>query len=337
MANLSVNYMGLELKNPIVVGACTLSETVEGAQQLEAAGAGAIVYKSLFEEQIQMESAQMTDKLMEYANRNAEMTSIFPNLKHAGPKEHIMKLMEVKENVSIPVIASLNCVYDVSWFDYAKQLQDAGIDALELNFYSLPGGMDKSAAQMEDEKLKIVRTLKKRLSIPFSIKLSPYYTNIMNFIEHLEQVEADAYILFNRLYHPEINVATEKHFTQFNLSNQGDYLLAMRYIGLLHKRVNGNLIASNGIYSHEDVIKMLLSGADAVQMVSSIYKNKPSHIADVLAGLEKWMDEKGYKSIKDFKGKLSDEALKVSDVYHRAQYLDYVLKPEEIVNKYPMR
>jgi len=337
MANLNVEFMGLSLKNPIIVGACTLSATVEGAQELERAGAAAIVYKSLFEEQIQMERAQLEDEIDEYTERNAEMISIFPAIEHAGPTSHILKLAEVKKNVSIPVIASLNCIYDVTWFDYAKQLEDAGIDALELNFYSMPSDMDKTASQIEEEKVKIVETLKKRLSIPFIVKLSPYYTNTLNFVNRLDQAGASAFAMFNRLFQPEIDINSENHITRFNLSNNGDFKLGLRYVGLLYKKISGGLCGTNGIYNYKDVIQMLLSGADVVQMVSAIYKNEPTYITQVLSELEEWMDLKGYKTINDFKGKLSDSELKASDVYYRSQYLDFLLKPEEIINKYPMR
>ncbi len=337
MANLNVEFMGLKLRNPIIVGACTLSATVEGARELERAGAGAIVYKSLFEEQIQMERAQLDDELDMYTERNAEMTSLFPTLEHAGPTAHILKLIDVKKNVSIPVIASLNCVYDVTWFEYAKLLEEAGVDALELNFYSMPTDMDKTAAEIEEEKIKIVKTLKKRLKIPFCVKLSPYYTNTLNFVNRLDKAGASSFALFNRLFQPEVNIDKESHITRFNLSNRGDFKLGLRYVGLLHKRIKSELCGTNGIYTYEDVIQMLLSGADVVQMVSAIYKNEPSYIAQVLAELETWMDEKGYKSISEFKGKLSDHEIKSTDVYHRAQYLDFLLKPEEIINKYPMR
>ncbi len=337
MANLNVEYMGLKLKNPIIVGACTLSATVEGARELERAGAGAIVYKSLFEEQIQMERAQLDDEMDSYSERNAEMVSIFPTLEHAGPTAHILKLIDVKKNVSIPVIASLNCVYDVTWFDYAKQLEDAGVDALELNFYSMPTDMEKTAAEIEEEKIKIVKTLKKRLKIPFCIKLSPYYTNTLNFVSRLDKAGASSFTLFNRLFQPEVNINKESHITRFNLSNRGDFKLGLRYVGLLHKRIKGELCGTNGIYTYEDVVQMLLSGADVVQMVSAIYKNETSYITQVLAELETWMDEKAYKSISEFKGKLSDHEINATDVYHRAQYLDFLLKPEEIINKYPMR
>ena len=337
MANLNVEFMGLNLKNPIIVGACTLSATVEGAKDLEEAGAAAIVYKSLFEEQIIMERAQLSDELDEYAHRNAEMTSLFPALEHAGPKAHLLKLKEVKENVNIPVIASLNCLYDVTWFEYAKELENVGVDALELNFYQMPIDGEKTAEQMEDEKVKIVQTLKERLSIPFSIKLSPYYTNILNFVQRLDNAGASAFILFNRLFQPEIDVDSESHVTNFNLSNPGDYKLGLRYVGLTHGKIKGDLCGATGIYGYQDVLQMILSGANVVQLVSTLYKNTPTIIGKVLYELEGWMKKKGYKSIDEFRGKLSDKELKASDVYYRAQYLDFLLHPEEVINKNPMR
>lgn len=337
MANLNVEFMGLNLKNPIIAGACTLSATVQGAKDLEQAGVAAIVYKSLFEEQILMERAQLSDELDEYAHRNAEMTSLFPALEHAGPKEHLLKLKEVKANVNIPVIASLNCLYDVTWFEYAKKLEEAGVDALELNFYQMPFDGEKTASQIEDEKLKIVKTLKERLSIPFSIKLSPYYTNVLHFIQRLDKAGASAFVLFNRLFQPEIDVIAEKHVTRFNLSNPGDFKLGLRYVGLTHGKIKGHLCGANGVYSSEDILQMILSGANVVQMVSSLYKNTSAVVAKVLYEIEEWMNKKGYKSIDDFRGKLSDKELKTSDVYYRAQYLDFLLHPDEFEKKNTMR
>lgn len=337
MANLSVNYMGLELKNPIIVGASTLTADGEMASRMEEAGAAAIVFKSLFEEQIQMESAIMADELQEYCDRNAEMTTIFPSLEHAGPKEHLLQLKQVKDSVSIPVIASLNCLYDVSWYDYAQQLEQVGVDALELNFYHLPTTNERSAAEIENGKVMILENLRQRIAIPISVKLSPYYTNLIHFIHRLNQAGADAFVLFNRLFQPMISTTKEKHVPRFNLSNPGDYRIALRFIGLLYHNIGANLCGSNGVYSAKDVIQMLLSGAQVVQMVSAIYKNKPGHIGIVLGDLEHWMDQKGYETIAHIRGKLSDWEMKNSDTYHRAQYLDYVLKPTEIMNKYPMR
>ncbi|MFA8433115.1 MAG: dihydroorotate dehydrogenase-like protein [Marinifilaceae bacterium] len=337
MAKLNVNYMGLDLKNPIVVGASTLTADPKMAQQLEAAGAAAIVFKSLFEEQIQMERAQLTDELDEYTERHAEMISIFPHMEHAGPQEHLMLLKKVKESVSIPVIASLNCIYDVTWFEYAKLLEDVGVDALELNLYQMPWDVERTADQIEEEKVRIVKTLKERVAIPISVKLSPYYTNTLNFVKKLDEAGVDAFVLFNRLFQPEISTSKEKHVTRFNLSHSGDFRLGLRYVGLLHKKIGADLCGTNGIYTYKDVIQMLLSGADAVQMVSAIYKNKPAYISQLLKDIMQWMNEKGYQNIYDFKGKLSDSNLGATDVYYRAQYLDYLLKPTEIMKKYPLR
>ena len=162
-----------------------------------------------------------------------------------------------------------------NWFDYAKQLEDAGVDALVLNFYSMPTDMEKTAAEIEEEKIKIVKTLKKRLKIPFCIKLSPYYTNTLNFVSRLDKAGASSFALFNRLFQPEVNIDKESHITRFNLSNRGDFKLGLSLCWSIAQKNKGELCGTNGIYTYEDVVQMLLSGADVVQMVSAIYKNEP--------------------------------------------------------------
>ncbi|MCT4615783.1 MAG: dihydroorotate dehydrogenase-like protein [Marinifilaceae bacterium] len=337
MVNLQVEYMGLKLKNPLIVGASPMSSDIKTAKQLEQAGASALVYRSLFEEQIQMERAQLADELDIYSDRNAEMISLFPALKHSGPEKHLLNIKQLKENLNIPVIASLNCMYDVTWYEYAKLLEETGVDALELNFYSVIDDIDKTPENIETERIRIVETLASRLNIPFSIKLSPYYTNILNFVSRMDKAGAKAFVLFNRLFQPEIDIESEAHLTNFNLSKRGNFRVAMRYIGILNNKINADLCANNGIYNSVDIIQMLLSGANTVQLVSTLYKNQADYLKTLLRDIEIWMKSKGYKSIEDFRGKLSDSKIKTTETYYRAQYLDYLLRPEEIINKYPMR
>ena len=182
MADLSTTYMGLKLKNPLVLGASNLVNKPEVIQQLEKAGIGAIVYKSLFEEQIQLESAQLDDELHEYEERHAEMTSIFPDMEHAGPKEHLFNVKTLKENTTVPIIASLNAIYETSWVEYAKELEKTGVDALEINLYATPGYFEVAGEGIEDKQIQIVKSVKKAVKIPVSVKLSPFYTNTLNFI-----------------------------------------------------------------------------------------------------------------------------------------------------------
>lgn len=337
MTDLSIDYLGIKLKNPLIVGASTFSADVEMAKELEESGASAIVLKSLFEEQIQMERAQLDDLMEEYANRNAEMTSLFPKLEHSGPKEHLLMLENLKKNLNIPVIASLNCVYDVTWVEFAEMLEAGGADALELNFYSVPSDLEKNAQIIEEEKLKIVEQVSSRVNIPISVKLSAYYTNVLNVVQRMENAGAKGFIMFNRLFQPEIDSQIEEHVTHFDLTNHRNYRLSLRYIGLLYKKIQSDLIGNGGIYAADDVIQLLLSGANSVQIVSAIYKHKPSIIKSMLYELKSWMKEKKYKTINEFRGNLSDEKLYGSYAYKRAQYLDYILNPGEIIKKYLMR
>lgn len=336
MANLSTTYMGIKLKSPLILGSCNLVMKPGVAEQLEEAGIGAIVYKSLFEEQIQLENLQMSEDLGEYENRNAEMERIFPNIEHAGPREHLYNIEKLKKKVNIPVIASLNAIYESTWIEYAKELEKTGVDALELNLYASPGYFEEHGHLMEERQVKIVESVKNAVKIPVSVKISLYYTNPLNFIKRIDEAGADAYVLFNRFFHPDIDIETETFHFPWNLSNRKDHLLALRFAGVLYGNLDGSICTSRGIYNAKDVIKMILVGADAVQIVSTLYKNKPDVVSDILIDLNKWMDEHEYKSLDDFKGKLSRKNIKDPFVYQRGQYVDILMKSEEVFKKYPM-
>jgi len=335
--NLSTKYLGLTLKNPIIVGASNLVTDIEMLKKMEAAGASAIVYKSLFEEQIQLENLELHQQMSEYNERNAEMINLFQeDLYGAGPEEFLFKFAEAKKAISIPLIASLNCVYDDTWYTYAKKLEEAGADALEVNFYAVPTDFDVEGRGIINEELDVIEGIKKHVSIPVSVKLSPFYTNPLYTISEMDRRGADGFVLFNRLFQPDINIDTEKHQFPYNLSHEQDNRLAIRFAGLLYKNINANVCASMGIYSGADVIKMLLAGADAVQVVSSIYKHGPKQITRMLEEIEAWMTTKQYESIDDFKGKLSAKNSKDPYTYRRAQYVDILMKSEEIFKQYPM-
>jgi dihydroorotate dehydrogenase (fumarate) len=336
MANLSATYMGVKLKNPIILGASNLVSKPEVIKELEEAGISAIVYKSLFEEQIQLESLQLDEDMNEYANRNSEMGRIFPEITHAGPKEHLFNLKKLKENTSVPVFASLNALYEPSWVEYAKALEGTGVDGLELNLYATPGYFEVGAASIEEKQYQIVRSVKKAVKIPVSVKLSPFYTNTMNFIKKLDEAGVDGFVMFNRFFQPEIDVENETFNFPWELTQPRDHQLSLRYAGLLHGNIEGSICASRGIYTAEDVIRLILSGADVVQIVSTIYKNSPTVVATILAEMNNWMDKKGYKNLSDFRGKLSRKNLRDPFIYQRAQYVDILMKSEEIFKKYPM-
>lgn len=336
MADLSTTYMGVELKNPLILGASNLVTKPEVIKELEEAGIAAIVYKSLFEEQIELESLQLDDEMNEYANRNSEMGRIFPDITHAGPKEHLFNLKKLKKSTSVPVFASLNALYEPSWIEYAKALEDTGIDGLELNLYATPGYFEVGGSSIEDKQFQIVKGVKKAVKIPVSVKISPFYTNALNFIKKLDEADVDGFVLFNRFFQPEIDIENEIFHFPWELTQPHDRHLTLRYVGLLHGNTEASICASRGIYSSEDVIRMILAGADAVQIVSTVYKNQPAYVKTMLSELDEWMNRKKYKSLADFRGNLSRKSLKDPFSYQRAQYVDILAKSEEIFKKYPM-
>jgi len=336
MADLSTTYMGIKLKNPLILGASNLVSKPDTIKQIEEAGIGAIVYRSLFEEQIQLENLQMDEELSEYENRNAEMTSLFPGLEHAGPKEHLYNIEKLRKSVNVPVIASLNAIYEPSWVEYARELENTGVDGLEINLYAVPGYFEVTGQSLEEKQVQIVKAVKKAVKIPVSVKISLFYTNPLNFIKRIDEAGADAYVLFNRFFQPEIDIEKEEYFYPWELSNPKDHMVSLRFAGLLYGNVEGSICASRGIYDANDVIKMILAGADTVQMVSTIYRNQPNVVSDILIELNKWMDNKGYKSLNDFRGKLSRKNQKDPYTYQRAQYVDILMKSEAIFKKYPM-
>ncbi|MCW0482772.1 dihydroorotate dehydrogenase-like protein [Gaoshiqia sediminis] len=336
MADLSTNYMGLKLKNPIILGASNLVSKPEIIEELEEAGIAAIVYKSLFEEQIQLESIQMEEELHEYEERNAEMTRLFPNMEHAGPKEHLFNLKTLKNNVRVPVIASLNAIYEPTWVDYARELEQTGVDALEINLYATPGYFEVEGEKVEYKQVQIVESVKKAVKIPVSVKLSPFYTNTLNFIKKLDEVGADGYVLFNRFFQPDIDIQDEIFFYPWELTREKDYQLALRYAGLLYGNMDASICGTRGISGAEDIVKMLLAGVDTVQVVSAIYRKQPACVTTMLNDLTTWMNDKGYKSLADFRGKLSRKNMKDPFTYQRAQYVDILMKAEEVFKKYPM-
>lgn len=337
MANLTTKYLGLDLKNPIIVGASNLVSNHDNLKKMEDAGAAAIVYKSLFEEQIQLENLQMFEQMQEYTERHAEGSSIFPDMEHAGPEEHLMNLARAKAAVSIPVIASLNAVNFETWVEYSKKIEQTGVDALEINLYSVPTDVEIQGKAIIQEKLDIVETVKKSIKIPVAVKLSPYFTNPLNVIYEMDKLGADGFVLFNKLFQPEIDIDKELMIFPYNLSHHDESRLPLRFAGLLFDNVKAQICSSRGIFTGEDAISMILAGADCVQIVSTLYKNGIQQIGAILTDIERWMDGKKYASINDFKGKMSRKNIQDPFAYRRAQYVDILMNSEEIFKKYPMR
>lgn len=336
--NLSTKYLGLELKNPIIVGASNLVTDVKMLKKLEAAGAAAIVYKSLFEEQIQLENLELDQDMTDYDERNAEMTSLYQSgIYESGPEEFLMNFEDAREALSIPLIASLNCVnYDV-WTEYAVKLEAAGADALELNFYNNPKDFEIDGRSILNEEFDIIEAVKKVVKIPVSVKLSPFYTNPLYVVKEMDNKGAHGFVLFNRLFQPDINIDTEKMHFPYNLSMEHDSRLPLRYTGLLYDNIDADICTNRGIFTGGDVVKMILAGADCVQVVSTVYKHGPSQITKMLEDIEIWMANKMYDSLDDFRGNLSRKNIDDPFAYRRAQYVDILMKSGEIFKKYPMK
>jgi len=331
MKNLKTRFMGIELDNPIILGASNLSTNLDNLKKAEDLGFAAIVYKSLFEEQIQLERLQLDEKLNEFNDIHAEMLTIHPNLEYSCYDDHLYNLRKAKESLSIPVFASLNAVNHDTWINYANLLSETGVDGIELNFYKSHSDFNKSAQEIEKEQIEIVKTIKQNLSIPVSVKLSTDYTNVLNHIKSLDFVGVDAVVLFNSFFQPDIDIVKEKHVKAFNFSMKGDYKKSLRYSGLLYENIEADICGSHGIFSGSDVIKLILSGSSCVQVVSTIYKNGLTQINAIKKEMEEWMEQKNYQNIDEFKGKLSNIKLgKSSNVYQRAQYVDLLLKSDDI-------
>lgn len=334
--NLSTKYLGIELKNPIIIGASNLVTDIEMLKKLEQAGAAAIVYKSLFEEQIHLENLEMEQLVGGINERHAEMaTDITPDF-DAGPEAFLLKFAEAKKALTIPLIASLNAIYDDTWIEYAQKLEAAGADALELNFYNNPKDFEMDGKSIINAELDIIDIVKKNVSIPISVKLSPFYTNPLFAFNEMDKKNVDGFVFFNRLFHPDINVNTEKMSFPYNISSEFDIRLPLRYVGLLYDNINADICANRGIFNGEDVIKMILAGANVVEVVSTVYKNGPEHISTMLEEMKIWMSSKNYNSLEDFRGNLSKKNVKDPFAYRRAQYVDILMKSDEIFKDFPI-
>lgn len=333
--NLTTYYGGLTIKNPIVVGASNIVTDPVNLVKLEEAGAGAIVYKSLFEEQIQLESYDLEQRHESLSNWDSEHTTFLPQPRHAGPAEHLRQLKEAKNKISIPLIGSLNCVNNETWLEYALKMEDTGIDGLELNFYSHTIDFDLKSEQIEEQQIKTLELVRAAVRLPLFVKLSPYYTNALHLIKRMDHMSVDGFVLFNRLFQPDINTESEDHHFPYNFSVENDNRLALRYAGLLFKQIRGNVICNTGVLNGKDVVKMLLAGSSAVQVVSAIYKRGIPTITTMLSEIENWMERKNYTLIEDFQGKLSRYNLPDPFAYKRAQYVDILMKSEIFMQYHP--
>lgn len=321
--DLSTTYMGLKLKSPIVPSASPLSEDLDNIRRMEDAGASAVVLHSLFEEQLAMERRELNERTTQGTNAFAEALSYFPEPDEykLGPEEYLDHIRKAKEAVEIPIIASLNGSSTGGWIDYAKQIQKAGADALELNIYAIPTSLDLSGEKVENAKVDILKAVKKVVKIPVAVKLSPYFSNMANMAKKLDTAGADALVLFNRFYQPDIDLDQLEVHPHILLSTPQALRPPMRWIAILHGRIEADLAATGGVHWGRDVIKVVMAGASVAQICSALLKNGIDHIRVVLQAVQEWMEEHEYESIEQMKGSMSQIKCPDPSAFERAQYM----------------
>jgi dihydroorotate dehydrogenase (fumarate) len=321
MTNLNVKYLGLDLKNPIIAGSCGLTNSIENLKAIESAGAGAVVLKSIFEEEIYLEFAHEFSKLGPMDN-NLEFLDYYDyQIKKDNLRHYLTLISEAKKTLSIPVIASINCVTTQEWGFFAKKVEDAGADAIELNVFVLPTNLTQTSQDNERAYFDIVSRISSKVKIPISLKISPYFSNLGGVIRDLSFSEIKGLVLFNKFYSPDVDINQQKIVGSDVFSHDSDYKLSLRWIGMMANRVNSDLSASTGVHSWQSLVKMLLVGATTVQVVSALYQEGFSVINDMIENLEKWMVENNYESISDFRGKLSlDNTTNLAE-YERVQFM----------------
>ncbi|MCF8298162.1 MAG: dihydroorotate dehydrogenase-like protein [Saprospiraceae bacterium] len=322
MANLETTYLGLKLKNPIIVGSSELTSSVGQIIELEKNGVGAVILKSLFEEQILMNiDAERVNNIHNTYSDTENYVSYY--LKKNNVDNYLRLIKEAKSKVSIPVIASINCISSDEWTSFAKDIELAGADAIELNIFLLPADIDSKGNEIEKVYSEIILKVIQMVKIPVSVKLSSYFSGFANFVSAISKLGIKGITLFNRFYSPDIDIEKEKIISTHIYSNPIENSNVLRWVGILSNKIDCDIASSTGIHSGKDVIKNILVGADATQIVSTIYKNGTSHIKTMLDEIEAWMDNKSYKDLDSFRGKLSQDKAVKPMVYERAQFMKY--------------
>ncbi|MGB7553453.1 MAG: dihydroorotate dehydrogenase-like protein, partial [Candidatus Korobacteraceae bacterium] len=323
MIDLSTNYLGLKLKNPVVVSASPLTEKLENFNRLEDAGASAIVMYSLFEEQIEAESENI-DSALEYGvNSYAEATTYLPDMAkyHVGPDRYLELLRKGKAAVSIPVIASLNGSSPGGWVRHSEYMEQAGADALELNIFDIPSDPSVTAAALEDRYCDLVRAIRKNVRIPISVKLGPYFTSCANFAKRLSDAGADGIVIFNRFYQPDFDLEEMEVVPNLVLSSPHELRLRLHWTAILYHQVETYIAITGGVHDSSDVLKSMMAGAHVAMMTSALLKYGIEHIGVVLAGMERWMEEPEYISVKQMRGSMSLVNIESPSAFLRGNYL----------------
>jgi len=326
MTNLATTYMGLELHTPLVPSASPLSHEIDNIRRLEDAGASAVVLYSLFEEQLRRESAEIDHYLSSGTDSFAEAQSYFPQPGQfrIGPEGYLNHIRKAKEAVEIPVIASLNGATVGGWTSYARQIEEAGADAIECNIYRIPSDMRATAAEVEQPYIDILSAVRSAVKIPVAVKLSPFFSNMANMAMRLDAAGAGGLVLFNRFYQPDINLDALEIEPNVLLSTPQALRLPLTWVGLLYGKIRANLAATSGVHGPQDVIKLLMVGADVTMLCSTLLRNGISHLRYIEHGLREWMEEHEYESVAQMKGSMSQLRCSDPSAFERAQYMKAV-------------
>jgi dihydroorotate dehydrogenase (fumarate) len=321
--DLSTTYLGLQLRSPLVVSSSPLSRDIDNIKKMEDLGAAAVVLHSLFEEQLKDEAEELEQRLSEGTNSFAEAVSFFPQAGtyHLGPQEYLAHLRRAKAAVQIPIIASLNGSSAGGWTDYAKHLQEAGADALELNIYAIPTDLDLTGAEVENTYLDILEAVRSVVSIPVAVKLSPFFSNMANMARRLDQAGVRGLVLFNRFYQPDIDVEALEVQARVLWSTPFAQRLPMRWIAILAGNIEADLAATSGIHTAEDVIKMLMAGARVTMLYSALARHGLTHLRTVEGELADWLHSHEYPSVKSIIGTMSQKKIRNPSAFERAQFV----------------
>jgi dihydroorotate dehydrogenase (fumarate) len=326
MVDLSTTYLGLQLRTPLVASASPLSQEIDGIRRLEDSGASAVVLYSLFEEQLRQEGFELEHHLAEGTNSFAEAASFFPQPDEfrLGPEGYLNHIHRAKISTSVPIIASLNGTTVGGWTQYAKLIEQAGADALECNIYSIPTDPDLTSDAVEQQYLDILKAVKSAVTIPVAVKLSPFFSNMANMAKRIDAAGANGLVLFNRFYQPDINLDELEIQPNVLLSTPQALRLPLTWIGLLYGRIHASLAATSGVHCPEDVVKLLMVGADVTMLCSTLLRNGIGHLQHLEDGLLEWMEKHEYESVQQMKGSMSQIRCPNPSAFERAQYMKAV-------------
>lgn len=323
MTDLSTNYLGLELKNPLVASASPITKNIDKARKLEEAGVSAVVMYSLFEEQIIHESLELDHYLTRGTESFAEAMTYLPDggMYAVGPERYLNQVAGLKKALNIPVIASLNGVSKGGWTGYAKQIQDAGADALELNLYYIPTDPELTSQELENAQVELVAEVRSAISIPLAVKISPFVTALPNFARRIVEAGANGLVMFNRFYQPDFDLDELDIVHSLDLSTSAEMRLPLRWVSILYGKVNADFALTSGVHTATDVLKCMMAGAKVAMMASNILHHGEQVIPAMLADLKAWMEAREYSSIRQMQGSMSQKSVKEPAAFERANYM----------------